>query len=261
MGIPVDAAELPTTPPGLAAEVALAQRRALIGQLERLGPDQWSVVTECRPWTVHDVAAHVAGELVYTRNPFAYVGLVGTWRRHYRGLSFLDGTNAAAVRARRDWTAAQLLDALRRDAPTAVPPGWARRIPLAGVAGLPRSATFGYLTDVVLPRDCFMHRHDIARATGRPVEPEPSDAEVVAQVVRDLGRSWTGPNLVLRLSGPGGGAWRMAASARLDDPTLAAEFDAAEFLRHLSGRAVDPSLFEHVPEACRTPLADARVTF
>jgi hypothetical protein len=82
------------------------------------------------------------------------------------------------------------------------------------VAGLPRSATFGYLTDVVLPRDCFMHRHDIAQATQRSVESEASDAEVVSQGVRDLGRSWT-----------------------------------------------DPDLFEHVPEACRKPLAAARVTF
>lgn len=259
--IPVIAGDLPTTPPRRAAEVALAQRNALIGQLERLRPDQWSAVTECRPWTVHDVAAHIAGELVYTRNPFAYVGLVASWLKHDRGRSFLDGTNEAAVRARRDWTSTELLDALRRDAPMAVPPRWARRIPLAGVAALPRSATFGYLADVVLPRDCLMHRHGIARATGEPVEPEPSDTEVVTQVVRDLARKWKGPAFALRLVGPAGGSWQMGTRTDPAIPGPIAQLDATEFLRHVSGRATDRHLFAEVPDECRDLLADARVTF
>jgi len=261
MDTPVNADDLPVTAPSRAREVSLAQRRALIGQLERLEPDQWLTVTECHPWTVHDVAAHVAGELVYTRNPFAYVGLGVTWLRRYRGLSFLDGTNEAAVQARRHWTTTQLLDALRRDSLRAIPPPWAPPIPLAGVAALPRYATFGYLTDVVLPRDCFMHRHDIARATGQTIEPDPSDAEVITQVVRDLGRRWTTQGLTLRLVGPSGGAWRLGAQRGTGAPGSVAELDATEFLRHLSGRVSDPQLFEQVPDEFRAPLAGARVTF
>jgi uncharacterized protein (TIGR03083 family) len=239
--------------------VALAQYEALIAQLEELEPGDWLVVTECDPWTVHDIAAHIAGELVWTRNPLAYAQLVATWLRHYRGHSFLDGTNEAAVRARRDWTKDQLLDALRRDAPRAVAPGWARPLPLAGVANLPRYATFGYLADVVLARDCFVHRHDIARATGRTAGFDPSDTEVVAQVVADLQRAWRGPESTLRLNGSAGGTWRLGPSETADGPV--AEMDAVEFLRHLSGRETDPNLFDQLPDKLQTALSAARITF
>jgi uncharacterized protein (TIGR03083 family) len=239
--------------------VGLAQRSALIAQLEALEPGDWHVVTECDPWTVRDIAAHIAGELVWTRNPFAYATLVASWLRHYRGRSFLDGTNEAAVRARRDWTTGQLLDVLRRDAPRAVVPAWARPLPLAGVANLPRYATFGYLADVVLPRDCFMHRHDVARATGRAVAFDPSDTEVVAQVVRDLQRAWRGPALTLRLNGPAGGTWRLGAGDAAAGPI--AELDAVEFLRQLSGRDTDPTLFDQLPDTLRNTLVAARITF
>ena len=239
--------------------VALAQRSALIAQLEALEPDDWLVVTECHPWTVRDIGAHIAGELVWTRNPLGYAQLVAGWLRHYRRRSFLDGTNEAALRVRRDWTTGQLLDVLRRDAPRAVAPAWARPLPLAGVANLPRYATFGYLADVVLARDCFVHRHDIARATGRTLGFDPSDTEVVAQVVRDLRRAWRGPEVTLRLTGPAGGTWRLGLGETADGPI--AEVDAVEFLRHLSGRATDAHLFDQLPDRLRTALRTARVTF
>ncbi|MFT4109676.1 maleylpyruvate isomerase family mycothiol-dependent enzyme [Propionicimonas sp.] len=255
---PIAATALPPTPPERGTRVALAQRRALIAQLEQLAPGQWDAATECVPWRVRDIAAHIAGELVYIRNPLAYVSLTTSWLVHDRGRTFLDGTNQAALRARAGWTPMQLLDALRRDTPRAVPPVWARRIPLAGVAGLPGKATFGYLADVVLPRDCWMHRHDIGRATGSVVTQDPSDAEVVAQVVRALGLRWDGPAAVLTLTGPAGGAWLLGDRAPAPTEVTA---DAVEFLRHLSGRVVDPGLFEGVAEPLADRLARARVTF
>ena len=149
--------------------------------------------------------AHIAGTLSDTRNPLAYAGLVTGWLLHFRGRNFVDGTNEAAIRTYRRLSTDQLLEVLRRDTPRAVPPGWSRPLPLMGVASLPKYATFGHLADVVLPRDCFMHRYDIGRATGVDVPRDPTDADVVAQVVRDLGPAWTGPAFVLRLSGTGGG--------------------------------------------------------
>lgn len=117
-----------------------------------------------------------------------------------------------------------------------------------GVASLPKYATFGHLADVVLPRDCFMHRYDIGRATGVDVPRDPTDADVVAQVVRDLGLAWTGAAFVLRLSGTGGGEWQVRAGTP-DDAALVT-LDSVDYLRHLSGRAVTPDLFEARPSRC-----------
>ncbi len=218
------AVEIPLPSHARGTEVALAQRQALIRQLEPLEPHQWQLVTECAPWTVRDIAAHIAGTLSYTRNPLAYAGLVTGWLLHFRGRNFVDGTNEAAIRTYRRLSTDQLLEVLRRDTPRAVPPGWSRPLKLMGVASLPKYATFGHLADVVLPRDRFMHRYDIGRATGVDVPRDPTDADVVAQVVRDLGLAWTGPASVLRLSGTGGGEWQVRAGTPDDaaprDPRL-----------------------------------------
>ena len=40
------------------------------------------------------------------------------------------------------------------------------------VAGAEGAWTFGYIFDVILTRDPFMHRIDIAQATGIPMEPD-----------------------------------------------------------------------------------------
>ena len=157
--------------------------------------------------------AHIAGTHSDSRNPLAYAGLVTGWLLHFRGRNFVDGTNEAAIRTYRRLSTDQLLEVLRRDTPRAVPPGWSRPLPLMGVASLPKYATFGHLADVVLPRDSFMHRYDIGRATGVDVPRDPTDADVVAQVVRDLGLAWTGAASVLRLSGTGGGENRAETGA------------------------------------------------
>ncbi|HSN43983.1 MAG TPA: maleylpyruvate isomerase family mycothiol-dependent enzyme [Propionibacteriaceae bacterium] len=242
------------------AEVALAQRLAFVRQLEALTPQQWDAPTECTRWTVRDIVAHMAGELDYCRNPLAYTGLVVTWLRHFRELNFLDGTNEAAVHARREWTVERLLDEFRRDVPRAVPPPWSRRLPLMGAGGLPRTATFSYLTDVVLPRDAWMHRHDIARATGQTVVPDSSDGEIVAQVVRDLALNWSGPDAILTLTGSGGGTW-LLGSGDASPGTQAAEVAAVGFLRRVSGRASEVDLLANAPEPLRTSLESARVLF
>lgn len=49
-----------------------------------------------------------------------------------------------------------------------------------------------YLLDVLTARDTWLHRLELAHATGRDFDPNPHDREVVAQVVRDLDLSWRG---------------------------------------------------------------------
>src|SRR6266516_3483631 len=67
----------------------------------------------------------------------------------------------------------------------------------------------GYVLDVLGLRDLWMHRVDLARATGRPLALGAHDRVVVAQVIADLGWAWAGPAVLLELTGPAGGRWAL----------------------------------------------------
>jgi hypothetical protein len=95
--------------------------------------------------------------------------------------------------------------------------------------------TFGYLFDVILTRDPFMHRIDICRATGRSMA---ATADHEGVIVDDVVREWAGRHgapYTLELSGPAGGRWESGRGERL-------EMDAFEFCRAVGGRAAGVGL-------------------
>jgi hypothetical protein len=99
------------------------------------------------------------------------------------------------------------------------------------VAGMEETWRMGYLLDVILTRDPWMHRVDIARATGREIEltlehDGPIIADVVAEWARRHGKPFT-----LTLTGPVSGEY--VSGERGEHITG----DAVEFCRTLSGRA------------------------
>lgn len=97
----------------------------------------------------------------------------------------------------------------------------------------------GYLLDVILTRDPWMHRVDIARATGREMELSPEhDGRIVADVVAE----WPcrhGAPFTLTLTGPAGGTYVSG------DDGEQVTIDAVEFCRTLSGRATGTGLLTH----------------
>jgi hypothetical protein len=89
---------------------------------------------------------------------------------------------------------------------------------------------FAFLLDVVLTRDTWMHRIDVATATGRPLELTPAhDGRIVADVVAEWARRHGQP-FRLHLTGPGGGEFTHGSAG--EELTL----DAVEFCRTLGGR-------------------------
>jgi hypothetical protein len=91
--------------------------------------------------------------------------------------------------------------------------------------------SFGYMSDVVVTRDSFVHRVDITRATGKPMTvTADQEGRLIADVVRDWAAHHGRP-FTLRLSGPAGGAYRGGSGG--DE----IELDAVQFCRVLSGRA------------------------
>ena len=95
---------------------------------------------------------------------------------------------------------------------------------------MPPSLRLGHLMDVIYTRDVWMHRVDIARATGRPLE---LDAAVDGRVVEDVVAEWAARHrqpFSLRLTGPAGGGFHV------QDGGQSLELDAVEFCRAVSGR-------------------------
>jgi uncharacterized protein (TIGR03083 family) len=208
--------------------------------LESLAPDDWSRATACTLWNVQQMVAHQAG---------AYAGFAhwSEFRRQYgkppaRGRMPEDVLNDMQVADRANRTPAELVAELREAAPRAIanrnrpPLRWMR------AAGVPHPAfgflRFSYMFDVVYPRDTWMHRLDICRATGRPMQVSAAhDGRIVALVVRDLARTLApklgGASVVYALSGEAGGAWRIGANP---EPSATIRMDALDFNVLASGR-------------------------
>ncbi|MGI8614010.1 MAG: hypothetical protein ACR2KL_08750 [Nocardioidaceae bacterium] len=88
----------------------------------------------------------------------------------------------------------------------------------------------GYLIDVILTRDPWMHRTDIAEATGARLG---ATAEHDGILVDDVVKEWAarhGQPCTLVLAGPAGGSWSFGTGG----PRL--QTDAVQFCRGLSGR-------------------------
>ena len=87
----------------------------------------------------------------------------------------------------------------------------------------------GYLVDLVITRDVWMHRVDISRAAGADLDlTSEHDGRLVADMVSDWASTHVDP-FVLELTGPAGGVF-----VRGDVPPT--RVDAVEFLRIVSGR-------------------------
>jgi hypothetical protein len=113
---------------------------------------------------------------------------------------------------------------------------------LQDVDGRREAWTFGFLIDVILTRDPWMHRIDISRAVGaQPVLTADHDGVLVGDVVTEWAARHGQP-YSLHLTGPAGGQWSQGAGG----PEL--ELDAVEFCRAVSGRvSADGLLATQVP--------------
>ena len=227
-----------------ARDVAQGTYGALLDLLEQLEDGDWIAPTECPAWTVADMVGHMIGAARANASVREVIRQQVWATRHKRDFNGndLDAMNALQVRDHAALNPQERIEALRALAGSAVA-GRARfprplrriRVPLAPSGstadGMPASLSLGHLMDVIYTRDVWLHRVDIARATGRPLPLEP---QLDARVVEDVVAEWAarhGQPFELILSGPAGGAYRQGTGGA----TL--ELDAVEFCRTLSGRA------------------------
>lgn len=232
----------------VAMRLAATEYQRFLQLLRSLRPDDWTKPTDCPGWDVRAVAAHALG----------MVEMAASIREQNRQMKaarsaggvFIDALTALQVDERSGWTPAQLIDRFAARAGKAAAgrrrtPSFIRRrtMPIPQyVDDREERWTIGYLNDVVLTRDPWMHRIDIVRATGAEhVLTADHDGVLVADVVAE----WAdrhGQPYELRLSGPAGGRW----SSGTGGPVF--ETDAVGFCRALSGRGpADPPLATYVP--------------
>ena len=246
-----------TTPRSAARRPALdrdAARRLATTEYDRfrlllsdLDPPDWARPTDCPEWDVRAIAGHVLGmaEMVASVRQFVAQNVGAS-----RAGGGIDALTGLQVRGRARLTPPEVYERFAAVAPRAVR-GRRRLSRLIGRFTLPEDQvvgdrterwTFGFLFDVVLTRDTWMHRVDIARATGRePVLTADHDGVLVADVVAEWAQRHARPHR-LRLSGPAGGSWSVGAGG----PEM--ELDAVEFCRVLSGRGEGRGLLaEQVP--------------
>jgi uncharacterized protein (TIGR03083 family) len=246
-----------TTPRSAARRPALdrdAARRLATTEYDRfrlllsdLDPPDWARPTDCPEWDVRAIAGHVLGmaEMVASVRQFVAQNVGAS-----RAGGGIDALTGLQVRGRARLTPPEVYERFAAVAPRAVR-GRRRLSRLIGRFTLPEDQvvgdrterwTFGFLFDVVLTRDTWMHRVDIARATGRGLARSPDhDGVLVADVVAEWGQRHGRPHR-LRLTGPAGGTWAVGDGG----PEL--ELDAVEFCRVLSGRGNGTGLLaEQVP--------------
>jgi uncharacterized protein (TIGR03083 family) len=216
--------------------LAAAEYLNFASMLLTLKPDDWTKATECPGWDVRTMASHVLGMAEMAAS--IRDGSRQQRLAKKRGGVFIDSLTALQIDERRDMTPAQIVDRFAKIGPRAArarrrAPSFIRRrrMPIPQLVGdTMEDWTIGYLVDTILTRDTWMHRIDIARATGTPPAlTHDHDGALVADVVNE----WAGrhrKSCQMNLTGVAGGSWTFGTGG----PTL--DLDAIEFARTLSGR-------------------------
>jgi uncharacterized protein (TIGR03083 family) len=240
-----------------AAEVADAELTAFQDMVSALDGLDWDRPTDSAGWSVRDIVAHVAGQYEELARLGTFLRRLRVAKRRYPDRIALDGHNQVQIDELAGRSPAELTAHLAHFGPKGLAavrrtPGLVRRLPSTMFFPEPPlpDRRMSYLFDVLTARDTWMHRLELVRATGQQQRPHPHDADVVAQVVRDLDQGWRGRPMQLTLTGPAGGSWTVGAG-----PALArANADAIAAMLHLSGRG-------GLDLPAGSPLADTRVVF
>ena len=232
-------------------QLAATEYGRLVEQLRSLEHDDWSKPTDCELWDVRAMAGHSVGMMSDFTSFRSLMRRMSAASRAAKktGGPLVDAMTSMQVADHAELTVDELIARAEQNGPRAArwrakAPALFRRMPMKeSVGGEPETWRMGYLLDTILTRDPWMHRVDIARATGREMTlTADHDGRIVADVVAEWARRHGQP-FTLTLTGPAG--WEVVAGDGSGEPIT---IDAIEFCRVLSGRASgDGLLKQEVP--------------
>lgn len=216
--------------------LAAAEVGETLALLRGLTTDDWQRPTVCELWDVRAMVGHVLGMLEAQASLRQFMHDFRMANRRKAG-AMIDEMTATQVRERSHLTVAQVIERFAAAAPRAVRGRSRCPAPVRSLVRMKQDAPFederwpyGFLVDIIFTRDPWIHRLDIARATGREMSLTAGhDGRIVADVVAEWSRRHGKP-FTLRLTGPAGGSWRSG----IDGEAL--ELDALQFCWILAGR-------------------------
>lgn len=231
---------------------------ALLDTLRELRPAEWSRPALPR-WTVHDVAAHVLGD-IYSRlghAPSEYGGYERVFAPGESVEEFIHRTNQEWVDLRADDSPASLIDALET-AGTELADRFATadlEAPALGVSWTGVDPAPAWLDIAREFTEYWTHRQQIRHALGHATDPDPHALSTVLDTfmralphtLRNTPTS-AGTQVEVIVEGPAGGSWLATATAdgwSLSeppgaDPTASVRLDTETAWR-LCTRGIDPS--------------------
>ena len=234
-----------------AMALTAVENSRLLALLRALRPDHWTRPTDCTGWDVRAITVHLIASAEAQASPLEFLRQVRAGRRlvtEIGGRHWVDGLNEAQLRARGSVPAAQLPErwsaasaaALRARARMPAPVRKLRLLPMGEALGTRLGwQPLSYLFDVGFTRDVWMHRVDIARATGIPLE---LTADHDGRLIADLVAEWASRHdepFTLHLEGPAGGRYTA------HEGTAPICIDAVQFCRVLSGRTPGTGVLRH----------------
>jgi uncharacterized protein (TIGR03083 family) len=221
-----------------AMQIAEVENRKFAAALRELRPGDWTKPTDCARWDVHGLAAHVVGSAAGQASPREFARQVRAGKPIVKEIGaqfWWDGMNELHVRERDGHSVDELRAewdenserALRARRRLPRPIAWLPLLKLPEPVG---RKNVGYLFDMGFTRDVWMHRIDLAKATGTEFD---ADAEHDGRLVADMVAEWAethGEPFDLVLTGPAGGHYASG------DGGEHVEMDTLEFFRILAGR-------------------------
>lgn len=211
-----------------------AERARVLEFCASLSPGEWRTDSRARGWSIQDVVAHMGAGVHAMFGPAATKLLLGR---------DIEKLNNEMVDVRRSRPSGDILDEYRRwtGVFAAVMPPLAST-PLGGV-GLPLSELGKFPLRLFLSAlvfDTYTHlRHDMAPALGRQIPPADANRmavtfewmmAVLENQLRAARPAWLDRPVVIGLTGPGGGLWRVDPSGAVTetlDATAAAVISGA----------------------------------
>jgi uncharacterized protein (TIGR03083 family) len=218
-------------------ELGRTETSRMVALLRDLRTPDWARPTDCTEWDVRSLAGHVLGMTeTFTSVPVVARTMIGAGRAKDASTTFIDAMTARQVRANASLTTGELISRMGAAGPVQARWRGSRRLmralPMPNDLrdGTTETWKFAFILDVILTRDTWMHRVDVAVATGRPLELTPAhDGRIVADVVAEWARRHGQP-FRLRLTGPAGGEFTYG------DGGEEMALDAVEFCRTIAGR-------------------------